>query len=344
MKALVQDIQKQLTPPRWDAWQTMLLLAVFSAIMAAIAEPPVENFIASCGWIWLILSVWWFVYENKKALTFGEWFIGPWVVGALIGGFFASNFPIPIAIVLILWAPLSAGIAILPTFIKSNGTTKEPEWSLPAMGKRQGALILVLTHLLIACWVQFYFLLQNWLTAYPSLQVENLDNSAFVKNFWPDKAQSRGQTVLQVTEAALKDKLAPMDWPQVERWLLEFNKSLPELETDVKRRMSNRPFRFAEDQWWGLAGRVIGGEYDLELRAEWEGPTGDTRGHTVSKVCQINPKTVPVAPKAITVKPNNLKAKDVISSLPRFRTIAKIQCSAPSEPTAADQVDDGMGL
>jgi hypothetical protein len=340
MKGVVQEFRKQLTPPRWDSWQTMLLMSIFSALLAGVADPPVETIIASCGWIWLILGVWWFVYEYKKALTYGDWFAGPWLVSALIAGFFISMFPmIPISAVLILWAPIAAAIAILPNFIQSHKESKEPEWAKPGKGKRHGMMLLVLSHLVIACWFQFYFLLQNWLVSYPSLQAERFDRSYFVVNLRPDK-YSRGRDVLRVTEEALKAKLTPLDWPEVEKWLLELNRSMPALQEDVQQRLGKQRIQFAEDNWWGITGQVTGGEYDLELRATWKGPSAEGAGHYITKLCRITPKTIAVAPKQVNLN----TAKGIVKSLPKFRTISQIQCDATSDPAHPKPEDAPTGI
>jgi Family of unknown function (DUF5357) len=340
MKAIIQDLRKQLTPPRWDSWQTLLLLSMFSALLGGVADPPVENIIASCGWVWLILGVWWFVYEYKKALTFGGWFAGPWIVSALFAGFLGSTFTgIPLSAVIILWAPIAAAIAILPNFIQSNKETKEPEWAKPQKSKRQGMILLLLTHLVVACWFQFYFLLQNWLAEYPSLQAESFDRSAFVINLRPDK-YSRGRDVLRVAEEAMKAKLAPLDWPEVERWLLELNRTLPELQTDVQNRLSQGKLRFAEDNWWGIDGQVTGGEYDLELRARWQGPRSEADGHYIAKLCRITPQTIVIPPEQFK-KPSQIKPGEIAKSLPKFRTVAKIKCEAPTEPTFVKPDENG---
>ncbi|MBE9028953.1 DUF5357 family protein [filamentous cyanobacterium LEGE 11480] len=331
MKAVLQDLRKTLQPPRWDSWQTLMLMSIFSALLAGLATGWAQTLISSCGWIWLILSVWWLVYEYKKSLTVGFWFTGPWIIAALITVFLSSNFPvIPRSALLILWAPVSAAIAILPTFIQSNKKTKEPEWSVPGVGKRQGLLLLVLTHLLIACWIQFYFLLQNWLTAYPSLQSENLDRGNFVVNIRPEPT-SRARSVLNLTEKSLREELKDKDWPEVERWLLETNRSMATLQSKVQERLSNQTIQYAEDSWWKITGKVTGGEYDLELQAYLQRPNTQTMGQPMSMVCRINPKTIALPPEQIALKTDDIDVKNIQKNLPRFRTIAKIECEAPTD-------------
>jgi hypothetical protein len=349
MKAVLEDIRKTLQPQRWDSWQTLMLMAIFSAVLGSFATDLSQNIISSCGWIWLVLSVWWLVYEYKKQITIGFWFPGPWIVAAMIVLFMSSNFPsIPKSALLILWAPLSAAIAILPDFIQSNSVSKEPEWAKPMLNKRQGILLLVLSHLLIACWVQFYFLLQNWLTAYPSLRAENLDRGNFIVNIQPE-ASNRGRDILKLSEAALRDELKDKSWPEVERWLLETNRSMAKLQDEVQIRLGQQSVRFPEDNWWRLNGKVTGGEYDLELQAYLQRPNTQRPGRNVTMLCRINPTTIPLPPEKIAIRTEDINLREVAKNLPRFKTIAKIKCEAPSDPSdrpsaAPDQDDATTGI
>jgi hypothetical protein len=341
MKAVFQDLRTTLQPPRWDSWQTLMLMSGFSALLASLATNWTQRIISSCGWIWLILSVWWLVYLYKKPLTIGFLFVGPWILSALIGLFLSSNLPmLPPSALLILWAPTSAAIAILPNFIQSNSQTKEPEWAVPAINKRQGLLLTVLMHLLIACWVQFYFLLQTWLTAYPSLQAEELGRSNFVINARPT-ARSRGREVLQLTEIALKETLKDKQWPEVERWLLETNRSITQLQEQVQKRLSQQAIQYPEDPWWRLTGEVTGGEYDLALRAYLQRPNTQRAGHHVSMLCHITPKTIALPPEKLALKPQDIDLKAMTKNLPRIQRIADVECEAPSEPSNSPDESSG---
>jgi hypothetical protein len=333
MKDVLLDIRKTLQPDRWDSWQTLMLMAVFSAVLGSFATGLTQIIISSCGWIWLVLSVWWVVYDYKKQITLGFWFPGPWIVGGMIALFLSSNFPIiPKSALLILWAPVSAAIAVLPNFIQSNKVSKEPEWAKPMLTKRQGILLLVLSHLLIACWVQFYFLLQTWLMAYPSLRAENLGRGNFIVNLQPE-ADTRAKDVLKISEAALKDELKDKSWPEVERWLLETNRSMAKLQDEVQIRLGQQPVRFPEDDWWKLNGKVTGGEYDLQLQAYLQRPNTQRMGHNMTMLCRINPKTITLPPEKIAIRTEDVNLREVAKNLPRFKTIATIKCEAPTDPT-----------
>jgi Family of unknown function (DUF5357) len=340
MQEFIQDLRKQLTPPQFASWQTLLLMSIFSVFLAGVTQGWARDLISSCGWIWLILSTWWFVYENKKTMTISDWFSGPWIVGALMGAFLVSTVRfVPWATALILWPPLSAAIAVLPNFIATDSDTKTPKWAKPALNKRQGMLLLTLSHLLIACWFQFYFVLQGWLSDYPSLRADRFDRSAFVVNLGQDENFSRGRDVLRSAEDELRKKFATMAWPEVERWLLDMNREMPKLNNEVQAKLDKQKIRFAENSWWGLKGKVTGGEYDLDLYAVWQGPSSKTTGYTITKACQISPQTVMIR----TTKPALKNGKPTIVTESKPKVVGKIKCEMPSQPRFEQPDENAVG-
>ncbi len=345
MQEFIQDLRKKLTPPQFASWQTLLLMSAFSVLLAGATDSWVRELISNCGWIWLILSAWWFVYEYKKALTFSDWFSGPWIVGALIGLFVVStvkgqSWALPWSTALILWPPLSAGIAILPNFIATDKDDKTPKWSNPLLNKRQGMVLLVLSHLLIACWFQFYFVLQHWLMDYPSLRADRFDRSAFVVNLGQDENFSRGRDVLKTSEDILRAKFLTMSWPEVERWLLDLNRQMPKLDEEVQQKLNKQKVRFAENSWWKLKGKVTGGEYDLDLYAIWQGPSSKTTGYKITKPCQISPKSVIEKKRTPALK--NGKLAIITESKPRV--VGQVKCDMPSQPKFETADEGGVVL
>ena len=209
-----------------------MLLSLFSVVMAAFMSPAVQGIVSSCGWFFLIVAIWWFVHEKnvQSALSFDgvftKIFLGPWIVASLIvlavfgswSGFANLLRVAPSAFICV--APLAALIALAPKFIKSS-KEKTPEFTIPATKDRQGMVLFVLSHLLIACWFQFYFLLQGWLNLYPSLLAEDFGRSSFVVRVQPNIQVSRGREVLNAAESDLRDRLNNQNWSAIERWLFE---------------------------------------------------------------------------------------------------------------------------
>lgn len=309
MKDLFNSIRSYLTPKDPASWQTFILLSLFSVVMAAFMSPTAQNIVSSFGWFFLIVAVWWFVYgkDIQTALTFNAIFIkvflGPWIISTLIvlavfgswSGFGDLVGVAPPAFISV--APIAAIIALAPKFIKSS-KDKTPEFTIPAVKDRQGMVLFFLSHLLIACWFQFYFLLQGWLNLYPSLMAEDFSRSSFVVRVQPSVQVSRGREVLNAAESDLRDRLNNQSWSAIERWLFESkvsNQWITDLESNVQSRLRNK-LGGGEMDLWSLSGKVdadpydSGAYYNLVLNATWKGPTATQAPYTVSKRCELIPK------------------------------------------------------
>jgi Family of unknown function (DUF5357) len=355
MKDFFQDLQKQLTPAQWASWQTLLLLSGFSALMAspmAVENNPagaaMQMVVSGCGWVFLIFGVWWFTAEKpiKETLTVSGLFLGPWIVAALITAFFYSSLKVlSVPVAVIFWPPLAALVSISGRFVKSNADTKTPEFTWPDLKFRQEMVLLVLSYCVIACWLQFYFLLQGWLVQYPSLMAQNFGESAFVVEVGrSEKDFSRGRDVLKTAEDQLTEKFRQTSWPEVEKWLLEINRNLPALEDTVKQTLNQRS-RMEDNNLWALRGQVTGGEYDVELRAVWQGPSAKNTGYYIAKTCQISPETVFEKPEVLVFKDGIKTGSLPIVKPPKMRVIGKVKCSPASLPKFdMKPADQGVGV
>ncbi len=309
MKDLFDSLRSFLTPKDPASWQTFMLLSIFSLVMGAFMSPIAQQIVSLFGWFFLIVAVWWFVYgkEVQSALTFNiiftKIFLGPWIVASLIvlavfgswAGFANLSGIAPPAFISV--APIAAAVALAPKFIKSN-KDKTPEFTIPAIKDRQGMVLFLLSHLLIACWFQFYFLLQGWLNLYPSLMAEDFSRSSFVVRVQPNIPVSRGREVLNAAENDLRDRLNNQNWSAIERWLFESkvsNQWVTDLESNVQSRLRNK-LGGGEMDLWKLSGKVdadtydSGAYYNLVLNATWKGPTASQAPYTVSKRCELVPK------------------------------------------------------
>ncbi len=337
MKDLVAALRGFLTPSQPASWQTLMLLSLFSVFIALFMTPIPQGFVSSCGWLFLITAVWWFVYEKnvKTALTFNgifaSVFLGPWIISiltclALFGSWlsFAKLGGITPPM-LICIAPLAALITIAPEFIKTNDATKTPEFTFPGAGKRQGMVLFVLSHFLVACWIQFYFLLQGWLALYPTILADDFSRSAFVVRVQPSIQSSRGKDVLTAAENELRDRFSNQTWGETERWLFETkgNAWVKELQTSVQKRLKDKP-GVGEVNLWQLGAKVSGDTYDsgalynLGLEATWTGPSADGKAYKVTKNCEVTPTRV------FTRRAN--------SSIPNSKMVGKLRCTDVNEP------------
>ncbi|MEX0269429.1 DUF5357 family protein [Leptolyngbyaceae cyanobacterium UHCC 1019] len=288
LRKIFQDIFKLIIPKKWDSAKTLIWLSVFSWAMSLPTRSFVQSFIAFCGWLLLIPGIHWLMHEEKKIkefLTIEKILIAPWITGALICFFlFATPESLP-GIMVISWPIVSAIIAALPKFIKSG-----PAYKVPDPPVRQDLIIMVLFNLLLSCWIQLCYSTQVWLAQYPSFQADDLTNSSFVvKTPSNESAVSQGFDILRQAETALKDSLQGQSWSQVERWLLNFDDRIRDLNEQIIDRLPPK----AENAYWQVEGRVLPGEYNVQLFAVWKGPSSDNLGYHLAKTCQIS-QGVPV--------------------------------------------------
>jgi hypothetical protein len=251
----------------------------------------VENLLVNFGWIFLIWGVFWGTtaagqlrigYKDKQKDGFP---LSPWITGALVSVYIFGG---PTGEVrreaLIYWPVISAIIAALPDFLGEGFTLKAPP-----LQKRQNLVVLFGTQILLSCWLQFYFVIQNWLVQYPSLVADDFDQSAFVVK-WESPLSPpppRGALILESMEPKLRDQLNARPWSEVERSLLpkERQKLLNTLAKQTKQQMSS----LEEDSLWQVTSDVStsGSGYNLELRANWKGPRSGLQEKSMTKPCQI---------------------------------------------------------
>lgn len=329
---IFKQLRKTLTPPKPDSWQTLLWLSVFSWAMSLLpVSQLIQGFIATCAWIFLIPGIHWFMHEEKfkvfdltinvkKGLTINGIWLAPWITGALVCILLFSGITDErdrTHITLLFWAPLSAIIAALPKFIAMGPKVKKPD-----PPGRQELVILLLTNLLLSCWFQLFFLTQSWLVDYPSLLTEDLSKSAFVVKFVNNRPPSRGVTILEQAETVLKEELDGQSWSQVERWLLNLQPQMQQLENVVMTRIA--PVK--ENALWHLQGQVLPRtEYQMQMMAVWQGPSADGTGYHLIKPCQMT------------------RVSDTRRSIARTTAstqIARVTCDAVTKPTAG-QPDGG---
>jgi hypothetical protein len=330
-----RELIKFLTPPRWDSWQTLLVIAAYSWLFSLFARNAViQTIIASIAWIFLISGLHWSMYEKKiqTELKFNGFFIGPWLTGALVcvflWGLFGDILNLPISVPIVCWPPIAAAIAVAPKFI-ATGPDGGPIPIIPKAGDRQQIVILLLSNLLISCWVQFYFSTQTWLRAYPTLLVDDWSNSGFMIRLPVAASQpQRGVQLLENAEVAIRNELSSLSWSQVERWLFEVNQQLPR----IRRAAFSRMISFEEDSLWSLEGQVVpGNNYRLALRAVWQGPTADGTNYFLTKTCEILQQTAPPPPASPQPVPT--------PPLPSTLQTVKIECQPVQGPVKI-QIDD----
>jgi hypothetical protein len=306
------QLRKSLTPPRLFSWQTFLLISVLCGGMALgykiVFQKPTyqsanaDDLLAGLASVFLILAVdWW---ASEKSWYIGGFHLGSWLTGALICLFvFAglsetsgSEFPY---LLLIIWPVISAMIALLHKLHK-------PAFDL-SVAK---IFILILTSLLISCWLEFNFFLQDWLREYPSLLADNFERSAFViKVDFSGRETARGVKMLNSIEEFLKSQVKDKSWTEVKEWLLEIDRQLKpwpakgqpwlkvrqwlmddELGKAFDDKIMANLGNLEEDNWWYLTIKIEPDEsqYELTLQAIWRGPSSTAEEYNMTRSCNIS--------------------------------------------------------
>jgi hypothetical protein len=310
-----------LSPKTWDSWQALIWFSLFSWAMAAmVVDPGIQIFISTCGWLFLIPGVHWAMYKEKnlkELLTFGGFFIAPWITGALVCVFLFGSLTGKLTeAAFILWAPISATIAAAPKFIKFG-----PKYGVPDPPVRQDLIILVLVNLLISCWIQLYFATQTWLRQYPSFLAEDFSRSPFVVRLASDDRRvSRGARVLDEAANLFDKEVSGLSWSETERWLLEMNDQMGLIRSEAITQLTEAN----ENELWRIQGRFLPGEYVVQLIATWNGPTKDGVGYYFTKNCQVFKQQTPLERLVPQLRQQNENA------------IAQVRCGETQGPIAGN--------
>ena len=326
---LFREVFNVLFPKKWDSAKTLIVISIVSTFISLFVGPTAQNIIAFVAWIYLIAGIHWVMYEEKflkDVLTISSVHIGPWITAALICYFlFATPTNIP-AIAYVVWPLIAAVLAGLPKFIGSDSANKTPKWVIPQKAADRHYLVnMGLMNLILTCWIQLYFSTQTWLAQYPSLITDDFSNSSFVLNTQPaNSTTARGTTILNETSQNLEQTLAGQSWSTVEQWLLNFQQQMIGLEETIISRLPPLP----ENSYWTIRGKILPGEYNVQLFAIWQGPASDPAGYYFTTTCRIS-QVAPVDVSGQTTAP--------LSTVPIVGN-AQVQCS-PIEGPISGQPD-----
>ncbi|MBD2387070.1 septal junction protein FraD [Cylindrospermum sp. FACHB-282] len=285
---IFSGIQKLLMPPKPFSWQTLIYLSVFSWILSYFATDYVKDIIALCGWLFLMAGTAWYTTDDPLRVpgTFMP-------VGAVITGFLVSVFAfghqenIITSRTIVLWPTISALITAIPDFFEGTGT--ESKAQIPKLPDRQKIIILVASCMLISCWIQFYFVMDNWLKEYPTLLADKFQSRTFVTRIDNQvKIPPNGVVLLNKLQPLVEEQIVARPWSEVERWLLDANQQVGNLGNRV---IEKNLVKFGEKQLWRVEPRVVNikSGYQLDILSIWTGPSFNQRGFYLKKSCRITP-------------------------------------------------------
>jgi hypothetical protein len=297
VQEIFQDVTTKLKtllwPDRYFAWQTLLLLSLFSLLMAAaldaIAGPNEVPFsvdvLSTLSWIFFTAAIWW-ALEDQDPIKINDFSLSPWITGIVLCLFlFRPLSDNRFRWAFSTWPLISTAIMALPDFVNWK-----LEFKLPSKPQtRQRLIMTLLVNLVLSSWILFYFRVQDWVNNYPSLLVSGLENSAFVDDFATDRdPQSQGVPLLTNMADAIKDELNGQPWYQTERWLYARQDRLMAISQRTLKTFSAP----AEQVFWQMRvaqPRRVGEGYLLTMRADWLGPVAHDEGFFLEKTCKITP-------------------------------------------------------
>lgn len=285
---LLEKIKALLLPGQYFSWQAVLYLGLFSWLSAGLAyglgaSGFTVGLLTAGSWLWFALGVGWAV--NTLGLNLLGVPLAPWVAGALVCLYLFGRWDgSALAIALISWPLLVFLIIAVPCFVGWNLNLK-----LPPPPVRQHLIITFFACLLLSSWFQFYFRLQDWAAAYPTMVADDLGASEFV---YPMPGYgvplSPGVAYLSTAETLIKGELDAKPWDWVERWMLNVDEHRQVLEQEMGQRLATTS---QEGRFWRFDIRPLsrGNGYDLQLWALWSGPSANAAGYYLEKRCQLVP-------------------------------------------------------
>ncbi len=313
MKLLLALLKRLFLPPTWVSWQTPILLSLLAWVMSLPAGPLAREILAVAAWIFLIIGVSWIAASQEK-LAIGTIPLWPWLTAALICLFlFGSQSDTVPSYAVVSWPIISAIIFTLLAFIE-RGT----RFKIPDAAVRQQLIILVLSQLLVSCWLQFYFLIGIWLEEYPSLLADDFRRSAFVVSLAEELPEPEGGVLLlNQAERVFQEQMENQTWSEVERWLVDIRSNAPVLESFEEKvfRPLNSPLSPSrERELWHLRLNIVGkaASYEMPLEAVWLGPTsaaGQVR--VLQRTCEVS----------------RVREQREGGGQPLFETVGNVECS-----------------
>ncbi|MBN3960307.1 septal junction protein FraD [Nostoc sp. NMS8] len=288
-EGLYAGIRKILVPPKAYSWQTFIYLSVFSWGISYFATGYIKDIIAFFGWLFLIAGTAWYTTEDPLRVPGTFMPVGAVITGFLVSVFaFGNQQDVITARTIVFWPTLSALITAIPEFIEGNDTDAKAR--IPKPQDRQRIIILVASSMLLSCWIQFYFVMDNWLQQYPSLQADTFKRSTFVvRTEEPVKIPRNGAIILEKLQPIVEEEIAKRPWSEVEKWLIPQKDREHRVVTLGREVIQKNLGKYEERKVWRIEPRVDNNKsgYILDLLSIWIGPSSNPRGYYLKKSCRI---------------------------------------------------------
>ncbi|MDZ8185715.1 MAG: septal junction protein FraD [Nostoc sp. ChiSLP02] len=300
-EGLYAGIRKLLIPPRAYSWQTFIYLSIYSWILSYFAIGYIKDIIAFFGWLFLISGTAWYTTQDPLRVPGTFMPVGAVITGFLVSVFaFGSQRDAVTPTTIVFWPTISALITAIPEFIEGNDTDAKAQ--IPKPEDRQKIIILVASSMLLSCWIQFYFVVDNWLQEYPSmlqyptLKADKFKTSTFVViTEESSKVPRNGVLVLDKLQPRVEDQINETPWSEVEKWLIEAKQRVGSLGREI---IEKNLKKYEEKELWRVEPRVSNTKsgYVLDLLNIWIGPSYNPRGYYLKKSCRIEPVAATKSP------------------------------------------------
>ncbi len=150
----IKDFFAPILPPKAFHWKTFLFISILIWMLSAVAEADVifRDRLAVLSLIFLIIGICWRT-SQPPFVIYGVP-LSPWISGALISLLLSQkmvalpHFPLQVF-------PIISGCLIYIVEFFNEKLTIHP--SPPLM--RSHFIMVMLSHLLISCWIKFYFII-----------------------------------------------------------------------------------------------------------------------------------------------------------------------------------------
>jgi hypothetical protein len=319
IEAIYARIRRIVVPPKAYSWQTLIYLSLFSWLMSSLSTGYVKDIIAICGWLFLIAGTAWYTTDNPLYIPNTNMPVGAVITGFLVSVFaFGQERNVITPKTIVLWPTISAIITAIPEFFEGTGTDAKTQ--IPKINERQKIIVLLGSCMVLSCWLQLYFVVDNWLDQFPSVQVDSSKRSALVIRTEPlVKVPKNGVLILDKLVPLVEEQIDERPWSEVEQWLYNARQRVGNLGRQV---IATNLAEYDERFLWRVEPRVsnINTDYKLDLLSIWIGPSANANGFYLKKSCRV---------KQVTPSTNN--ATKTVKASDNTSAVAKIECDRVSK-------------
>jgi|GEM_PF-2395372 len=276
--------EEQIKPPIIFSAQTLILLSIYSLAVGLLATGFTRRFVIACGWMFFITGTAWLM--NEKPIRVNSILLNFWISGIIIC-LFVFGYVLEQLRQIELWVMLPLVVMLITAI--NEFTDQKLNFYIPNVAIRQRSAMLLTVHLLISCWLQFFFVINNLLNEYPSLIREDFRNSAFViKLPLLPVPPEKGELILNSIIAPVKVQINNQPWEEVEA-LLQPPDRLDDWIKDISEAVKQRLPPSKENSLWKIEINATAEDwgYKLDMASILQIPTARDGGIKFTSTCQV---------------------------------------------------------